>query len=236
MNPIELALRYPYGLPHSSYVLTAAGPQPWTADVCLEGRTPVLAVGANQASERLAMKFPELRDREQIPVQRGTLDGFDAVYSAHFSVYGSIPATLHPLPGGTVTLCVTWLTQAQLPVMHQSEAVGKNYDFVVLEGACFRSEQGTEVPRPFTYLSRRGAWAPEGLPIGLAAVSATGRPYGALTQMQVQELARLRLSPRDTLGSFVAATIDDRDLRQSRTARLAEQALPPQKGSSSVSQ
>jgi hypothetical protein len=47
------------------------------------------------------------------------------VYSAHFTSYGALPATLHRCPGVCTRLCVTWLTATRLELMHRSEGAGE---------------------------------------------------------------------------------------------------------------
>src|SRR3546814_20831446 len=56
-----------------------------------------------------------------IPVTRTWLGDHDVVYSAHVTRYGSLSATLHRAPGTRVQVYVTWLTEAQLPRMHETE-------------------------------------------------------------------------------------------------------------------
>ncbi|CCQ74637.1 hypothetical protein [Magnetospira sp. QH-2] len=226
MNPVERALRYPYDQPESSYVLTSKGPRPLVSALPLADRIPVLAVGSNQSAERLADKFPDLKDSEAIPVQRGVLEGFDAVYSAHFTRYGAIPATLFAAPKVRSRLCITWLTEPQLTIMHNTEALGQNYGFERLDDVRFTCEQGPQVHTLFSYISLRGAWAPDGAPIPLAAVQAEGRPQVGQSQMQVQEAARLRIAPRMGLAEFIAGTIEDAPCRAERTARLAADGQP----------
>ena len=61
----------------------------------------------------------------------GWLSGFDSVYSAHVTSYGSIAAMYVPVPHQTRSRqFITWLDDDQLHIMHQTESLGVNYDLV----------------------------------------------------------------------------------------------------------
>ena len=55
------------------------------------------------------------------------------IYASIISYYGAIPATLWPKQGSEIKLSIIWLNNAQLKIMHDTEAVGKAYDFVEFE-------------------------------------------------------------------------------------------------------
>ena len=54
--------------------------------------------------------------------------GCDVVHSACFSYYGAVPCTAYPCQGTDITLNAVWLTDAQLQIMHDTEAV-ECYDY-----------------------------------------------------------------------------------------------------------
>ena len=97
---IALATGYPYEFPACSYLFADHARHPLPDDLLAEltGRIPVIACGSNRAPEQLARKFQDWPLPLRIPVLCAKLAGFDVVYSAHFTRYGAVPATLHPSP------------------------------------------------------------------------------------------------------------------------------------------
>lgn len=189
---VERALAYPFDVPDHSYRLGNDGAQPWeptSADV--RGRTPVVAAGSNAAPAQLRRKFEGWRDLA-IPVERVTLRDVVPVYSAHVTRYGSIPATLAWHPGARATLHVTWLREDELKLMHRTEALGRNYDFVRLPFA--RVERGAAADAPlFAYQSLHGGLLREGAPVALRALPCEGHPWPALEQAEILAWAHERL-------------------------------------------
>lgn len=229
-DPHHRARAYPYELRTCSFVMEDGEarevPRPAPFPVT-EGRRPVLAVGSNMSPQQLARKFPP-PDGGSIPVSRVRLRGFDTVYSTHFTSYGSIPATLHPSPGTTVTLFVTWLDPAQEERMHETEIASENYCFARLEGIDMACEHHGLMDHVYFYLSSRGALpGPDGeTPVPLAGVPAEGRTWTAMHQEEVQDYARSRLAPHMDLHAFIEQNIGDPAARRERTARLHAEARP----------
>ena len=227
-DPLRWAKSYPYQIPARSYVLAdggyeelpEGGPLP---DLC--GRQPVLACGSNQSPERLAHKLAGFIDGP-VPVIRARVTGFDSVYSVHFSTSGSIPATLHQAPGATASLFVNWLTPAQQQRLHETEAVGRNYDFGRLDGIQVRMDGGGVLTHAFAYVGRHGCLINDDAPVALAAVPATGRRWPALTEEQVLALARDRLAPDRPLDDFIRETISEEKTRLARTDTLKREGRP----------
>ncbi len=227
-DPLRRAKSYPFRIPARSYILAdggyeelpEGGPLP-----DLSGRQPVLACGSNQSPERLARKFAGFGD-EPIPVIRARVTGFDAVYSAHFSTSGAIPATLRQAPGATASLFVNWLTPPQQERLHETEAVGRNYDFGRLDGIEVRMDGGGVLACAFAYISRHGCLISDDAPVALAAVPATGRRWPALTEEQVLALARDRLAPGRPLDVFIHETIAEEQIRLARTDTLKSESRP----------
>ena len=149
------AFGYPYPAPAGDFLLRDGAVHPLEPDLPLGDRVAVLGVGSNRAPEQLRRKFG---DQAVVPVTTARLRDHDVVYSAHMASYGSIPATLIASPGTTVTVALNWLTTAQLRRMHETEAIGVNYDYG--EAAALPIERGHG--RPTTsigcYLGRRGPW------------------------------------------------------------------------------
>ncbi len=227
-DPLRRAKAYPYRIPRKSYLLADGGHQALPADgplPDLSGRWPVLAVGSNQSPEQLSRKFSPMNGNA-IPVIRARLFDFDTVYSAHFSNYGSVPATLQYSPGTTVTLFINWLNDQELDHMHGTEAVGFNYDFGRLEGIRLAPDHGPALDHAFAYVSRRGCLADNGEPIALAAIQAHGRRWPAFSQEQVLAYMRDRLCQGQPLNEFVGQIIADEMIRRSRVETVEADSQP----------
>lgn len=226
-DPLHRAKTYPYPIPDHSFLFTDGGAtrlDPGRA-VDLEGRTPVLAVGSNQAPEQLARKF-DGPGWGEIPVIRIALAGYDSVYSPHIATYGAIAATLQEAPGVTVSLAVTWLTARQLVRMHETEVSSANYGFGRLDGLRVTAELGPEMDAVHIYTSTRGTLCHDGVPIPLAEVAAEGRTWPAMSQVEVQAHVHRRLEPDLDPDAFIHQSINDRDLRWQRSERLKAGARP----------
>ncbi|HTI88693.1 MAG TPA: hypothetical protein VL966_18995 [Alphaproteobacteria bacterium] len=226
---VRRATEYPYAAPAHSYLYDASSPTGWRAlppeSALLQGRTPVLASGSNRAPERLAQKFRALFPAALIPVTRAHLGGFDSVYCAHVTSYGSVPATLHPSPGTRVALHVTWLTDDELACMHETEQPGINYHFARLRNLDLTLDDGRMgFAQAYAYLSVHGAALFDGAPVALAAIEATARRFPARDQNAM--LARLHALTASELrfGEFVrgmiGAEIERVRLRESYEALL----------------
>lgn len=222
------ALGYPYAVPDHSYILTPGGPEPLAPGSPapdLAGRTPVLATGSNRAPEQLARKF-EGMGAVAIPVIRCRLWDFDAVYSAHFARYGAIPAALYPSPGTACALAVTWLTAPELARMHETEALGVNYDAGRARGLRLEPEFGPAPGEVWAYVGRRGFLDLDGGPVALAEVAATGRTLPAAGQAQVQRRIHGIMGQGTDFAAFVRGNAGDDALRAARIAVLAASAHP----------
>lgn len=225
---VTRALAYPYDVPDRSFVIHAGDVRPVARDADLgdlSGRTPVIACGSNQSPSALSWKFAMPEDGA-VPVVRVRLNDFDSVYSAHFAGYGSIPATLHPAPGTTVTLFVNWLTDTQLTRMHMTETGRGNYVYGELADLRMEAEFGPAVTRAGAYIGARGALAIDGRPVPLAEIPATGRGHPALRQRDLIERLLSLHALADTVEAFIQRNIDDEDERSRRQALLRMGALP----------
>jgi len=229
-DPLIRAKTYPYDNPGRSYLLCDDGPrfpEGGFAVSAFDRRQPVLAYGSNQSPEQLRRKFKKINGAP-IPVVRSQLADFDVVYSAHLASYGAVPATLHPQPGTRVSLSVLWLNGAQLARMHETEALGFNYDFGRFDGVALSMDGFGRLSRVFAYMSRRGCLMRGGAPIALDAVPARNRTLAALTQMETLALVRDRLAPGEKVDDFIIGTAGDEPLRRARISALESsgQAVP----------
>lgn len=222
---VEFALAYPFDIPKQSYVLLPGGQIAAFERSACTGRLPVLAIGSNRSPRQLARKYPNLT--EPLPVEHGLLKDHDVVFSAHLTVYGSVPAALGVRPGCEVAVSVTWLNAAQLERMHATESLGKNYDFGRLSGVSLKSDHdGAERNEVALYLSRRGLLNAEGRPVSMAAIPTKGRAGDGLSQTAALEHVRGLVAPGKNLETFICETVENDRLREERNRKLGETALP----------
>ncbi len=179
---LQRALGYPYPAHSDDFLFEDGQARPLTVDHPLDGLTPVIAVGSNRAPVQLARKFSGMR--ASVPVTRLRARDVDVVHTAHIAGYGSIPATLAESPGTTVELWITWLTEAALARMDETEAVGVNYDRVTVSLAW--TDPGPRAPaRALMYAGRRGLLRLDGSLIALESIPAQARRFPAMSQEQV---------------------------------------------------
>ncbi len=211
------AADYPYAPPLERFVFSVDGDPPAFA---VAGRTPVLALGSNGAPAQLRRKFAG--QAGHIPVSRAVLLDHVVVYSAHFSRYGALPATLHRHAGAVAFVSVTWLDPDQLARMHQTEAIGVNYDYVEFTDLQLEHDED-DLAAPAlvgAYVSRAGAMLHRGSPIRLAEVATSGCPWPALMQPAVLRFAHRRVAPELALDVFLTRLVQDEPFRRACTERL----------------
>lgn len=214
------AAGYPYDITEHSFTFMDGEAVPFDR-AHTAGRRPVIGYGSNQSPIRLRQKYGT--DHAPIPVQRAWLDDHDVVYSAHFSSYGSLPAALRHVPGTRVAVAVTWLSKAELTVMHPTEI--DNYHFARLEGLALALDGGEAIDTAYAYLSFRGHVGDGDTPFALAEVAARNRQLPELGQLEALALMRDRIAPGEDLASFVRAHIDDPGTRRARVADLEAAAV-----------
>ncbi|MCW8916609.1 MAG: hypothetical protein OQK24_12265 [Magnetovibrio sp.] len=227
-SPIEHAQAYPFHIPDHSYVIDQDGWKEFdTANFDNHNLHAVIASGSNASPDRLAAKFqdhPELL-KYPIYVTQAVLDDFDAVYSAHISNYGSIPATLAHAPGAKAQIFVTWLTNDQLERMHETEALGTNYDYVRLKNITLELENGQTLNKAHAYLSRWGCLNRGETPIALMELKTHGRIWQSMSQSEVLVYAQSLFKSDLDHHSFIQKHIDSEAIRKGRIARLSLSAI-----------
>lgn len=203
---------YPFDPPLASYVLGG------TIDALdLRGRLPVIAAGANASEARLAEQLG--KDGGPLPVLRAVLADYVAVYAAHFTRYGSVPATLAEAPGAFCYLFVLWPDPAQLERLHASKALGRDYDFTALSVSLEVDGVG-QLSGAHAYVSRAGPLRLAGRPVRLAEVATAGCPWPALFQPALLRLLHRRLDPGCDYESFLASLAADEAYRARAGAAL----------------
>ncbi len=221
---LALATGYPYAVPRHSYLYVDGRAQAMDTGP-IDGRVALIASGSNRSPEQLARKYRGWPEGTTIPVSLARLRDHDVVYSAHFARYGALPAKLLPTSGVTAEVHVLWLTEPQLARMHETEGP-ENYRFAEADGAALETAEGIRPQTVFTYHGRRGAFAPHGVPVPLAAVEAVGRSHTPLPQDTALAAARDLLDPGVPLDDFILSMVADEALRRRRTESLAAHALP----------
>jgi hypothetical protein len=230
---LRLAKGYPYAAPAGSYLYrdgtSAALEEPLDAAL-FAGRVPVIAYGSNRAPEQLHRKFGHLRgEASAIPVTRGWLAGHDVVYSAHMTRYGSLSATLHEATGTRVQIYVTWLTEAQLPRMHETEIGAGNYGYGRMSGLSLTVEGGPELTEVFCYLAVHGCLCdPQqaGAPLALAAVPAESRLHRAVDQEGALAVLHQAHHGGLALDAMILAHIKNTDRRRRLVEALQLTCVP----------
>jgi hypothetical protein len=230
---LRLAKGYPYAAPAGSYLYRDGASAALVAPLdpaLIEGRVPVIAHGSNRAPEQLHRKFGHLSgDASAIPVTRAWLAGYDVVYSAHVTRYGALSATLHAAPGTRVQVYVTWLTEAQLPRMHETEIGAGNYGYGRMSGIGLAVEGGPALAEAFCYLAVHGCLCdPEraGTPLALAAVPAEARVHRAVDQEGALTVLHQAHHGGLALDAMILAHIKDLERRRRLVAALQATCVP----------
>jgi hypothetical protein len=112
--------------------------------------------------------------------------------------------------------------------MHETELGGENYAYGRLSGINLKVEAGPAalLDKAFVYLSVHGCLPQGDQPIGLAAVPAEGRRFGALSQDQVLRLVRDRHRPERDLEGHILTTIRNVPGRKTLVAEMRAASLP----------
>lgn len=182
-------------------------------------RQPVLAFGANASRAILRAKLGE--DGARTVSLAARVRGVDAVYSAHVSPYGAIPATLHP---SADTVLTARLLLVEISLLARLDATEPNYTRVPFDGEV--RIDGFGLVAAHAYRSRHGPLRLGGSPIALSAVAAEGRALRALGQREVHAAVRDLLEPAADLDAFVLAGARDPRVQSFRTEILREWAEP----------
>lgn len=222
-HPIRFAEAYPFPRPASCFLFRDGGIHSLPAGWRDGDRAPVVAIGANAAPRRLAQKF--MAPGEAIPVTRARLHDHAVVFSAHYSSYGALPATVWQASGATTEVFVTWLDPGQLERMHRSEGVGRRYRVVALDGVELRTPGHEGIERAEAYVSEAGALAPAGAPIRLAELRASGCSFEARSQPAMLKAIWRLLAPDQPYPVFMAEVVNSAAFREDLRVRLAPLAL-----------
>jgi len=179
----------------------------------------VLAYGSNASFKQLQRKFSSFNGDVMIPVIKACLFDFDIVYSAHFSPYGSIPATLQYSPETMVETFTIYLTDSQLNYMHETEKLGVNYTFGKLSDIRLVLENGMILHEAFSYLSLHGCLFIKSH-IALSAITAKNRIFPQMDEIEVLTLVKDIMEKNKDLDTFIIENIKNPEIREKRIKKL----------------
>jgi hypothetical protein len=220
----EHGLGYPWERPESSYLMRGDVVEPvaemdgdrraavFARFAAAEGegaRFPLLAYGANGAPETLVMKFGHFppHDRDVL-VLAGALHDFDVGAAANVSFYGAMPATIFASPWTAMRCAVLWVSAVQFVQLAWTEL---SYCLGRLDRVRFDADDaGAGLRSVFAFVSRFGAFSPEGGPVALAAVPAEHRTATAMTQAELLgAAARIAFGDRASSEDLARELFDD---------------------------
>jgi len=186
--------------------------------------TPVLAYGSNGSVQQLVRKFSGFSTFTFIPVIKAKLYDFDVVYSAHFAAYGAVPLTLQFSKGTVLHTFITFLTDAQLKRMHQSESVGTNYYYGELINVNINFERNI-LNEIYSYFSLHGCLFIDNTFYSSADVLAIKRSFPSLHEEGILRKVQYFLDGRKSnLDEFILENIRDDEIRRVRTRLLEKEA------------
>ena len=218
----DRALNYPYAAVEGDFLFTRGGTIELEDDSFLNNRQAVLAVGSNRSPQQLLRKFGK---NETIPVTKAKLRNYDVFYSAHIASYGSIPAVLGRSDGTLVDVSVTWLLPHQLERMHETEALGKSYDYG--ESSSLQLDLGNDRSAESIgcYLGRNGCANFEGSPIVLKEVNALNRKFISADQKTIlTHFYDLNCESR-SFEQWLVKIIKDHNFRAQVSEEMASSAI-----------
>jgi hypothetical protein len=237
---IAQAIAYPWARPLGSYLLGGDGLEALEAigperreDVLASftgadsGRLPVLAIGSNAAPGTLERKFAHFdaeADRVVLALT-GRLHEFDVGVAAQPTMYGSLPATLFPSPGTAVGAAILWVTPAQFTQLTWSEFT---YRLGRLRARFEVEETATEFDEVLVFVSRFGAFSPDGEPVALAAIPAEGRSAPELSEEALLDrAAALALGAEADAATLIRAIFERPAETAERIAASVHKAALP---------
>ena len=183
----------------------------------------LLAYGSNASVAGLSRKLADGLPGCLMPVARATLADFEVVYSAHFSSYGAVPATLQHSPGARTNVSLLLTTPIERRLLRGTEP---NYHFGELDAVELRLELGPTLSTVSAVISRHGALTLDGAEVGLAAVQTANRRFPVRTQTEVLSAVRDLVAPGIELGDFILGNVRNPELARERTEELKGAARP----------
>src|SRR5690606_818504 len=128
-----------------------------------------------------------------------------------------------------VQICVTWLTPAQLPRMHQTEIGPGSYGYGRLAGIALAGEGGPRLSEAFCYIAVHGCLRdPEraGAPRALAAIAAENRLHRPVDQQGALAVLHQAHHAGLALDAMILAHIKDAERRRRLVETLQLTCVP----------
>lgn len=207
---IRLALDYPYARhPEHYWFENGSVSAPADIEAARHGRHPVVAYGSNASPMQIARKFAGRPCGDALYVEPVTLHGWDVIFAARITRYGAIPARLDRAEGCSAEVHMTWLTDAQLAWMDQTE--GAHYRRAELDVGEVVDGSGNVLARAGAYLRGGAPLLVDGSPAALAAINVSSRRFtGHHTHDLLSRLAQVA-SHTGAVEAFVLRLVRDPD-------------------------
>ena len=229
---INRATMYPYDAPNESFLLDKGILKPLTNTFQLAEKIPILAIGSNRSPSQLLRKFGK---KETVAVTKIIIQNFDVIYASLISYYGAIPATLWPVKGSEVKLSIIWLSNSQLKKMHETEAVGKAYDFVEFDHQSINFKSSHEIKGTiYGYVAKFGAlnFNPLDFEVkALSAIKAKKRVISSINQQKALKFLANRIINRKSKKDIILfrdKVISDKEYRLRVIKKLNRVGVQPQ--------
>ncbi|MEM8561864.1 MAG: hypothetical protein AAGF57_06495 [Pseudomonadota bacterium] len=190
---------------------------------------PIVGYGSNPAPAQLSRKFAKEISTGSVvmPVLKGSIEGYDVVWTPLFVRYGGMPATLFPSEGTNTDIWVNWMTESERARTDETENLsGSWYIRTALPPniATFRGPAPTVIE---VYLSCYGALDLGEGPIAVKAIPARGRQFSAMSSPDILQAVLHRFSEYDTVVDLVFANASDPTTAVRNTHRLEDLRLFP---------
>jgi len=222
-------LDYPWDVATTPFVVRANGVT-WGEAPIEAGAVAIVASGSNASPTRLHEKLGAHLGGRAVAGVPCVVTDFTPVFSAHFTAYGAVPATLARDRGACARLICLHVPAGVLAALHRSEAVGRNYGFYRLDGAVVRSTEGDRVEAPHSYLSLHGTLQIDGAPRRLGQFAVEGSRYRTSFEPTILlELMRL-LGQAGSAQGFAARLAAEAAFRAAMTDALQRRFARPLDG------
>ena len=190
-------------------------------------RVPVIASGSNASPTRLNEKYSGTPGQTLIPVIKYQIADLVPAFSAKFASYGSITATLQYAPGFQSDMFVTYLSEAQLIRMHETEAIGDEYHFMQINNVTMRRAGVRPMVMPiYAYISVKGVLQVNNVQFTLSNMAVANTRFAARSQVEILQLAWELLKSNQTLDVFIYENISNERIRRRHNDRLQAHSAP----------
>ena len=230
---LERALQYPYSAPINSFVFTQGTAIPidsWLANhhydcwqqallsqqhLCGEEFIPVIAYGSNRSPAQLRKKYGRNINTPIISIA-AILHHHDIVRSAHFTSYATLAATILPAANTKVEVFVQYLSPNNLNQLHQTEALGHNYDYISFPADCI-SIAAQPVTGAMIYQGLHGHLQRRHQAVAFAELSAQNRSLPEANQADILRQVHEHLEPQSSFEDWLIKISSNLEYRQQMT-------------------